>query len=175
MSEDRPLTRKYARIERERRFALERLPDAVDPEDFVRLIDCFIEGTWLRLRRLERPDGTEVLTKLGQKIPDPAAPSDVRHRQMTTIYLAPGEATALAALDGPRAVKRRYKLEEQGWTWAIDVWEAPPAAAGTILAEVECPSDAELDAIKAPDWVLHEVTEDPDYGAFTLASQRESR
>ena len=53
--------------------------------------------------------------KLGQKIPDPDAPGDVRHRQ-TTIYLAPGEATALATLDGPRTVKRRYKLEEQGWT-----------------------------------------------------------
>ena len=170
MTETRPLKRKYARIERERRFVLERLPEAVEAEGFTRLIDCFVEGTWLRLRRLEGPDGTEVLTKLGQKIPDPDAPGDVRHRQMTTIYLAPGEATALAELDGPRSVKRRYKFEEQGHTWAIDVWESPPAAAGTILAEVECESDEELDAIEVPDWAQREVTDDDAFSAFTLAS-----
>jgi len=164
------LKRKYARIERERRFLLERLPEHVDPEDYVRLRDCFVSGTFLRLRRVERPDGAEVVTKLGQKIACPDAPDDARRRQMTTIYLAPGEGPALASLDGPRSMKRRYTLQEQGWTWAIDVWEEPSAAAGTILAEVECPSDAELDAIRAPGWVLREVTDDASFSAFTLAT-----
>jgi hypothetical protein len=166
---DRPLRRKYARVERERRFLLDQLPEGVDEASYVRLRDRFVEGACLRLRRLERPDGTEVLTKLGQKIPDPEAPGDPRRRQMTTIYLAPEEAGSLDALEGPRAVKRRYALEEQGRTWAIDVWEEPAGAAGTIVAEVECESDEELAAVRPPPWALREVTEDPAYGALSLA------
>lgn len=168
-TDDRPLKRKYARIERERRFLLERLPAHVDPGHYTRLRDLFVEGTFLRLRRLETPDGAEIVTKLGQKIADPDAPEDPRHRSMTTIYLGPGEGERLAALDGPRAVKRRYATEEQGWTWAIDVWEEPGSAAGTILAEVECPTDAELGAIEMPSWAVREVTDDPAFGAVSLA------
>jgi CYTH domain-containing protein len=166
---DRPLKRKYSRIERERRFLLDRLPDATDSDDFVRLCDTFIDGVYLRIRRVERPDGTEVLTKLGQKILDRDAPDDPTRREMTTIYLAPGQADHLKCLDGPQSVKRRYKVEEQGWTFMIDVWEAPTGSAGLVLAEVECPSDAELAKIAKPTWAAREVTSDPNYSAFTLA------
>lgn len=167
----RPIRRKYARVERERRFLLERLPPEVDPADYVRLHDLFVEGTCLRLRRVERPDGSEVVTKLGQKVADPEAPDDPRRRLMTTIYLAPGESDALARVDGRRAAKRRYTLDAHGHAWAIDVWEAPPGAAGTILAEVECDSDAELDSIEEPAWASCEVTDDPAYTAVALAAR----
>jgi hypothetical protein len=167
---DRPLTRKYARIERERRFALSSLPDAVDPHDYERLRDCLVQGTHLRLRQVERPDGEVLIVKLGQKIVDPVAPTDPRRRQMTTIYLDPDEAAALT-LDGLRTTKRRYKLREQGWTFCIDVYEAPEGAAGQIVAEVECPSDAELDAIVRPVWAEREVTQDPDFSSFVLAQR----
>ena len=168
---DRPVKRDYSRIERERRFLLECLPEAIDAGDYRRLRDCFIEGAWLRLRRVERPDGSEIMTKLGQKIVDPDAPQDPRRRRMTTIYLSPGQAESLSALDGPRAVKRRYRLREQGWTWAVDVWEEPAVVAGTILAEVECGSDEELEAIRCPAWASREVTTEPAYSAIALARQ----
>lgn len=169
MTADRPTKRKYARIERERRFLLDELPSQVDPGDYKRLRDRFVEGAFLRLRRVERPDGSEVVTKLGQKIVDPDAPHDARRREMTTIYLEPGQAEALAALEGPRSVKRRYLFFEQGWTWAIDVWEAPPSAAGLVLAEVECSTDEELDAIELPEWAREEVTSNTAYSAYQLA------
>jgi hypothetical protein len=167
---DRPMTRGYARIERERRFTLSSLPAAVDPRDYERLRDCLVHGTHLRLRQVERPDGEVLIVKLGQKIVDPSAPTDPRRRQMTTLYLDPDEAAALT-LDGLRTTKRRYKLREQGWTFCVDVWEAPEGAAGQIVAEVECPSDAELDAIVCPDWAEREVTQDPEYSAFNLAQR----
>jgi len=132
-----PTKHGYARIERERRFLLERLPENVDPEAYERLDDLFVHGTHLRLREVSRPDGEWTMTTLGQKIADPDAADDPRCRQMTTIYLPQEEAAALAALDGLRTTKRRYKLPEQGFTFCIDVWESPPAARGTILAEVE--------------------------------------
>ena len=98
-------------------------------------------------------------------------PTDPTRREMTTIYLAPGRAAHLSCLEGPGSVKRRYKIVEQGWTWMIDVWETPARAAGLILAEVECPSDAELARIATPSWAVREVTNDPSYSAFTLARQ----
>lgn len=162
--------RKYARIERERRFLVETLPPALEGASFQRLRDCFVRGTHLRLRQVEGPSGEVLQVKLGQKVLDPAAPADPRRRLMTTIYLPPEEAAALP-LDGPRACKRRFKLSEQGWSFCVDVWEEPAAAAGLILAEVECPSDAELDAVEVPSWALREVTADPDYTSIRLATR----
>ncbi len=167
---DRPLTRKYARVERERRFLLAALPAGLEGAPFQRLRDCFVGGTHLRLRQVESPEGEIVVVKLGQKIVDLEAPDDPRRRQMTTIYLPPDEAAALP-LEGPRAVKRRYHLPEQGWTFCVDLWEAPASAAGLILAEVECPSDAELDAIVLPAWAEREVTEDAAYSSIRLATR----
>jgi CYTH domain-containing protein len=164
---DRPTKRPYARIEMERRFLLDRLPASVDPDAYERLDDLYIEGTHLRLRELRRPDGAWIVTKLGQKILDPDAPGDPRCRQMTTIYLPESEAKVLAGLPGLRTTKRRYKLLEQGWTFCIDVWEQPTS--GTILAEVEAPSIAELERVTVPVWALREVTDDPRYGAIALA------
>ena len=166
---DRPTKRPYARIERERRFLVEGLPDGVDPEDYERLDDLFVHGTHLRLRRVSRPNGEWIVTKLGQKILDPAAPDDPRCRQMTTIYLPEDEAVRLSSLPGLRTTKRRYKLPEQGWTFCIDVWELPTAAHGTMLAEVEAPSIAELERVTLPSWALREVTDDARYSAITLA------
>lgn len=165
---DRPRTRTYARIERERRFLLDALPEGVNPNDYERLRDCFIPNTHLRLREVSSPAGEVLVVKLGQKITDPEAPSDPRRRQMTTIYLDEQEGAALG-LTGLRACKRRFKVHEQGWTFCIDVWEEPAGAAGVLVAEVECPTDEELDAIRCPDWAVREVTEDSRFGAVALA------
>lgn len=167
---DRPLKRAYSRIERERRFLLERLPEGVDVEDYERLDDLFIAGTHLRLRVVRRPNGEWRVTKLGQKIHDPDAPADPRMRQMTTIYLPESEGAVLSSLPGLRATKRRYKLREQGLTFCIDVWEKPLAASGILLAEVEAHSTAELERITVPAWATREVTEDGTYSAVSLAT-----
>ena len=135
----------------------------------MRLHDRFVRGSSLRIRRVASPEGREILTKIGHKRIDPDAPLDPRRRLLTTIYLEPGEADGLAALAGPGSVKRRYTYDEQGWTWAIDVWEEPAARAGLVLAEVECDSDAELDVIRMPAWAIREVTQDPSFSAFELS------
>ncbi|MCB9779645.1 MAG: hypothetical protein H6742_13860 [Alphaproteobacteria bacterium] len=167
---DRPTKRPYARIERERRFSLRALPDGVDPAFYERLRDTYIDGTQLRLRRVEAPDGSLVVVKLGQKRPDPARPDSPRHRQMTTFYLRPDDEAVLAALPGRKSVKRRYKLREQGWTFCIDVYEAPAAAVGILVAEVECDDDDSLDAIRRPAWAEREVTALPEYSGVALAA-----
>ena len=167
---DRPDRRSYHRIERERRFLLAELPAGLDPEEFRRLHDRLLEDAPLRIRRVETPAGDEVVTKLAQKIPDPEAPEDPRRRRMTTIYLAPGEGVALAALEGRRSTKRRHTLVHEGFTWAIDVWEEPAAVAGLVMAEVETDDDAGLESLVPPAWCLREVTRDPAYSSFRLSS-----
>lgn len=166
----RPLIRPYARIERERRFVLDALPPEVDPTDFRRLRDRFLEGTGLRLRRVERPDGSEIITKLGQKLPDPEAPEDRRRARLTTIYLQVGQAEPLEHLPAASNCKRRYTLSLGGRTWAIDAWEKPASIGPLILAEVEAETDAELDAISPPRWCAREVSQDARYSAYALAT-----
>jgi CYTH domain-containing protein len=168
---DRPTHRPYARVELERRFLLAELPRFIDREIYERLDDLYVAGNHLRLRRVHRPDGTWITTKLGQKIPNPAAPTDPRQRQMTTLYLPEAEEVALARLVGLRTRKRRYHTHEQGLTWCIDLWEAPAGAKGTLLAEVEAPSLAQLAVLTAPRWVVREVTDEIAYSAITLAAR----
>ena len=166
---DRPTVRPYARIERERRFVVDVFPDFIDPKRFKRLRDVYVDGTHLRYRRVEDPDGRVLQLKLGQKKPDPDAPGDPRRRSMTTLYLEPSEAAPLRVLSGRRSVKRRYEVPDQGWTFALDVWEAPGASAGIMLAEVECPTDEALAAILRPAWASREVTDEPVFSAWRLA------
>jgi CYTH domain-containing protein len=141
----------------------------LDPDDYERLEDLFIEGTHLRLRIVRRPSGEWIVTKLGQKVVDPEAPHDPRRREMTTIYLPESEGAVLASLPGLRTTKRRYRMVEQGWTFCIDVWESPLHVRGTILAEVEAPSTEELELVTTPRWALREVTDDARYSAVALA------
>jgi hypothetical protein len=58
---------KYARIERERRFLLDGLPDLAGAR-VLRITDRYVDGTRLRVRTVEE-DGCDVVRKLGQKIP----------------------------------------------------------------------------------------------------------
>ncbi|MCB9868922.1 MAG: hypothetical protein H6837_03640 [Planctomycetes bacterium] len=166
----RPLQRDYARRELERRFVLPQLPSAVDAAVFVRLRDLFVEGSELRLRVVESPVGEVLIVKLGQKRPDPEAPGDPRCRRLTTIYMTEREAALLLALPGRGACKRRYRLEDAGQMWAIDVWEEPAARRGLVMAEVECEGLAELAALAVPAWAGREVTADPAFSAFALSS-----
>ena len=166
---DRPLKRGYARIERERRFLVERLPDAIQPDQFERLIDCYISDTNIRLRRVESPDGKLLAIKLGQKIIDPDAPSNPRRRQMTTLYIGEHEGVVFSTLPGRHSTKRRYRFPEQGYTFMIDVYESPKSAVGIMICEVECDTDQELDNIQIPGWCVREITEESKWSAARLS------
>ena len=171
MFHDRPHKRKYCRIERERRFQLHSLPPSVDPQQYDRLHDRYFIGSCLRLRRVVGVDGKLIALKLGQKLIDPAAPLDPTRRQMTTIYLHADEEVLFQSLPARKSVKRRYKLDEQGWTFAIDVYEAPQSAVGIIVCEVECDTDEQLASILKPEWACQEITKDLDFSGANIAGE----
>ena len=77
---------KYARIEEERRFLLKSIPEELlEVDEFIRIIDGYIPGTRLRLRRMVSPHGNTLALKLGQKY----RPVDFEAHQtiMTNLYL----------------------------------------------------------------------------------------
>jgi CYTH domain-containing protein len=156
---------KYARIERERRFLVHELPDDL-PADYQRILDRYIPGTRLRLRRIESAAGETVALKLTQKYL--AADPTGRDTIITNLYLSDAEYALLDILDGLPLHKRRYTYPYRGYRYAIDVFEEP--LLGLILCEVEAESDEELTAAPAPPFAIREVTDDPFFTGGRLVS-----
>lgn len=161
---------KYAKIEQERRFLLRSMPDdMVGKEDFIRIVDRYIPGTRLRLRRMESPLGDALIFKLGQKY----RPPDLKDHQtmMTNLYLNEVEYKVLEALGGPQLTKRRYPYVFGEYKYAIDVFES--SLAGLILAEIEGSSPMDLTSTPVPGFALREVTGNPAFSGGNLASLAE--
>ncbi len=158
---------KYARIERERRFLLDRFPSA-DVVRIRRITDRYIDGTLLRLRE-QTDDGGPATFKLTQKVP--ARASGAQQGLITTIYLTKDEFGLLAQLPAKMLGKARYSVPPFG----IDIFEG--ALQGLRLAEAEFNSAAEAYALIVPDFILREVTNDERFtgGQLVRASRRISR
>lgn len=157
---------KYARVEQERRFLLKTLPEDLDPEKvFFRIIDQYISGTRLRLRRIESPLGEILVYKFGQKYQ--TADQKAHQTMMTNMYLTEMEYQALARLGGATISKRRYRYDYAGNDYAIDVFEGN--LEGLILMEIESQSDNDITLLPIPAIAAREVTDDPLFRGGELA------
>ena len=148
---------KYAHIERERRFLVDRVtrPDLADLP-FVEIEDRYLEGTRLRLRRMRDSASGAVVFKLTKKYET----GDVRARPIVTAYLTDAEYQVFATLPARRLVKRRYKVETEGGTFGIDLFQGE--LEGLALAEIETADQAALSALIVPDWAI-QVSDDPRF------------
>jgi CYTH domain-containing protein len=149
---------KYARVERERRFLLDRFP-AADVVGRRQITDRYIDGTRLRLRE-QNDDGRPAIYKLTQKVPGRA--SGAQRGWTTNIYLTQGEFDLLARLPAKMLSKVRYSVPPFG----IDVFAGE--LQGLRLAEAEFNSHSEADALIIPEYILHEVTEDDRFAGGQL-------
>jgi CYTH domain-containing protein len=154
---------KYARIERERRFLLDRFPSG-NVVRIRQITDLYIDGTRLRLRE-QIDDGGRAIFKLTQKVPAQAA--GAQQGLITSIYLSEGEFRLLAQLPGKMLSKVRHSVPPFG----VDLFEG--VLQGLRLAEAEFNSAAEADSLVVPDYILHEVTEDERFtgGQLVCASR----
>ncbi len=157
---------KYARYEFERRFLVDHVPAEVDRGAGWRILDRYLEGTRLRLRRMEPAGGGPPVLKLGQKeTPDP---SDPRTAVITTIYLSAAEHAMLDGLPGHELAKTRHAVAEGDRRWAIDVFAG--ALDGLILAELEYPDAVAMARHTVlPAWIATEVTDDVSLAGAALA------
>lgn len=156
---------KYARVEHERRFLLERFP-TVNVVRIRRITDCYIEGTTLRLRE-QSEEGGPTIFKLTQKVPAPA--TGAQEGLITSMYLTKDEFCVLAQLSAKKLRKTRHSVPPFG----IDVFEG--TLEGLLLGEAEFDSATAADALTLPSFIGAEVSGDNRFtgGRLVCASRQD--
>ncbi len=159
---------KYARIERERRYLVERLPADASVTRVRRIADRYLDLTTLRLRQ-QSEERCPAVFKLTQKIP--ARAPGAQQGFLTTMYLTEAEYAVLANLPAHTLSKTRYSVPPFG----IDVFEG--ALEGLVLAEAEFDSAAAADALAIPPFLSREVSDDDRFtgGRLARASREDIR
>jgi CYTH domain-containing protein len=165
----RPGEGRYARVEREQRWALRHRPDGlIEPTSIV---DRYLIGTRLRLRRADAR--SDVVYKLGQKVrPNEASPELVK---LTNIYLSESEYEVFRRLPAYELRKTRWRLRA-GSRQIIIVDEFHDHLAGLVLAEVElAPGEAfgSLPGVPAVDVTLDDRFSGGRLAAASAAEVRE--
>lgn len=161
-----PMERKYAKPEWERRFLLSGFPSAVKIQRTRKIVDRYIAGTTLRLRRQIFEDGVIVL-KLTQKLPFER--NGALRGMITTMYLTEREFDVFTALAATLVTKTRYSVPPLG----IDVFDGE--LSGLVLAEAEFNSASEASEFKPPSFVVHEITSDDRFEGGSLAAASRGR
>lgn len=156
---------KYACLELERRYLLRSLPPNLQERGWL-ILDRYINGTRLRLRRMAPLEDGEPLYKLGQKYRAPG--QSAAETTITNIYLNRAECERLTLLDAAELIKKRYHYRQEGWRYSIDVFEG--ALQGLILAEIEYQTMVDCQELPFPSFAHAEVTEDPFFNGGNLAT-----
>jgi CYTH domain-containing protein len=149
---------KYSILEIERRWTVSRtdLPD-LDESTKSTIRDEYLPGSRLRLRLIR--DDSRVQYKIGKKYGDKSGFSE----SITNIYLSQSEYELLRRADGLDVSKTRYRFAGG----SIDIYAGEELP---ILFSVEFANETEALNYKPPDFVAKEVTHDPEFSGFALAS-----
>jgi CYTH domain-containing protein len=150
---------KYAVVERERRYLVDRVPGGV--VEVREITDRYVVGTRLRLREVRDGSGT-VTRKLGHKVRLSDGPAEVA---CTNFYLDEDEWAALRSLPARLVRKRRHVIERDGVRVAVD--EYPD---GTLIAEID---DGDAPSRAVPEWldVVADVSDDERWTGAGLAQR----
>ena len=146
---------KYARVERERRFLLNDLPEGLTRTDpHKQITDNYITGTRLRIRKVRDPRTNKWTVKFTQKFaPDP---KDLSHTIITNIYLTALEADTLSVFEANEIRKNRYYFDFGGRRFSVDMFLGD--LLGLVLAETSFETDDEMKQLQTPSFALADVT-----------------
>ena len=147
---------KYARIERERRYLLQELPEGLSRADpHVQITDNYLTGTRLRLRKVRDPRTNKWTVKFTQKFAP--NPQDFSRTIITNTYLNALEVETLSMFDDANEIrKNRYRFTYDGREFSVDMFLGD--LFGLILAEISFETDDELDKFPVPPFALADVT-----------------
>ena len=146
---------RYARVERERRYLLQDLPEGLTRADpHVQITDNYLTGTRLRIRKVRDPRTNKWVVKFTQKFAP--NPSDYSRTIITNTYLNALEAESLSMFDANEIRKNRYKFQYEGREFAVDMFLGD--LFGLVLAEVGFETDEELDNFPKPAFAITDVT-----------------
>jgi CYTH domain-containing protein len=150
-----PVTSKYARVERERRFLLRDLPEGLTrASPHVQITDNYLTGTRLRLRKVREPLTNKWTVKLTQKFAPDA--QDFSRTLVTNIYLNALEVETLALSDANEIRKNRYPFEFARRRFSVDMFLGD--LFGLVLAEVGFDTEEELASFVTPPFAIADVT-----------------
>ena len=156
---------KYACLEIERRYLLNKLPDdLVENTNGWLITDRYISNTRLRLRSMKSISSNENIYKLAQKYR--SEDQNAYETTITNLYLTEAEYKCLESLESRIVRKRRYPYKVQNQNFSIDVFEDHHQ--GLILAEIEFESKSKLDEFTLPLFALEDVTNDPFFSGGNL-------
>jgi CYTH domain-containing protein len=157
---------KYARVERERRYLLQDLPEGLTRADHhLQITDNYITGTRLRIRKVRDPNTNKWIVKFTQKFaPDPA---DLSRTIITNIYLNAIEAETLSVFDANEIRKNRYPFSFEGREFSIDMFLGD--LFGLVMAEVSFETDEELDNFPKPPFAIADVTNNEIFSGGKLS------
>jgi CYTH domain-containing protein len=146
---------KYARVERERRYLLQDLPEGMSRADpHVQITDNYITGTRLRIRKVRDPKTNKWTVKFTQKFAP--IPTDFSRTLITNIYLNALEAETLSVFEANEIRKNRYPFQWEGYDFSIDMFLGD--LFGLVLAEVSFETNDELDSFPKPPFAIADVT-----------------
>jgi CYTH domain-containing protein len=157
---------KYARIERERRYLLQDLPEGLTRTDpHVQITDNYITGTRLRIRKVREPRTNKWTVKFTQKFP--LRSDDLSRTVITNTYLNAIEAETLSVFNSNEIRKNRYYFDYDGKKFSVDMFLGD--LFGLVLAEVSFETDEELINFSKPSFALAEVTNHAAFSGGRLA------
>jgi len=160
---------KYARIERERRYLLQDLPEGLTRADHhLQITDNYITGTRLRIRKVRDPKTNKWTVKFTQKFAP--NPEDLSRAIITNTYLNAIEAETLAVFEANEIRKNRYSFEFEGRRFSIDMFLGD--LFGLVLAEVSFETDEDLDSFPKPPFALADVTNNEIFSGGRLSELR---
>ena len=156
---------KYARIERERRYLLQDLPEGLTRADHhLQITDNYITGTRLRLRKVRDPLTNKWVVKFTQKFAP--EPTNLARTIITNTYLNAQEADTLAVFEANEIRKNRYRFEFAGRRFSVDMFIGD--LFGLVLAEVSFETDEEVDNFPLPPFAMADVTNDEVFSGGRL-------
>lgn len=158
---DRALIREWAPTgtEIERTFLVPELPAAVAGAPYTPIVQGYLTAGGDPELRVRRAGDDHFLTlKAGAGLERTEEELEIDRARFERLW-------PLTA--GRRIEKVRYRVEHDGRTIEVDVFDGPNR--GLVVAEVEFPSAAAAGAWSGPSWLGAEVTEDPAYRNAALA------
>jgi CYTH domain-containing protein len=146
-------------LEIERKFLVkrDRLPALTDPTLIRQAYIPTANGTTVRVRLAGEQGMLAVKTK---------AVGLTRHEYEFPIPAADAREMFEKVCGTKLVEKQRYLVSHSGMTWEIDIFLG--SNDGLVVAEIELTGEDQ--AIDLPDWAADEVTHDPRYSNFSLAT-----
>jgi CYTH domain-containing protein len=158
---------KYKRVERERRYLLQDLPEGLTRADLhVQITDNYITGTRLRIRKVRDPRTNKWTVMFTQKFAP--VPADFSRTIVTNIYLNALEAETLSVFEANEIRKNRYPFDFEGRKFSVDMFLGD--LFGLVLAEVSFETDEELDSFPKPPFAIADVTNNEIFTGGRLCS-----